>query len=284
MRFDVMFVHLECFPFLPAAFEHSLLPKSIPCVYDYDDAWFHRYDQHPNRAVRILLGHKIGRLIEQASGVIAGSGYVANYASQFNGNVHIIPTSIDLARYPAAPPPLRSDTPFTIGWIGSPSTTVFLKEVAEPLAEFLSTHRARVVLIGPSPASLSIPNLTCLPWTEGTEVEEMSRFDVGIMPLTDTPFTRGKCAFKLIQYMGCWKPVIASPVGENVKVVKDGVNGFLANSPSEWIAALHHLYADVTLRQVMGKAGRAKIEREYSLHVTAPRVTEILRLAAEKGA
>jgi glycosyltransferase involved in cell wall biosynthesis len=276
-----LFVQTELFPYLPTAFERRLLSRGIPCVYDYDDAWFHRYDGHANRVLRVLLRNKIPSLIERAAGVIVGSTYLAQYMRPFNRNVNLIPTCIDLECYPSAPLPLRPDPFFTIGWIGSPSTTLFLREVEGALAQFCSRHEARIVLIGASQEPLHIPNLTRLPWTEETEVEAISQFDVGIMPLSDTPFNRGKCAFKLIQYMGCWKPVIASPVGENVRVVEHGSNGFLAASPSEWMDALERLYADSALRQTMGRVGRGKIEREYSLQVMAPRVAEILRCVVQ---
>lgn len=277
---DVLFVQMEAFPYLPFILEYRLLPKNIPIVCDYDDAWFHRYDQHSNLPVRLLLSHKIARIIERSSEVIVGSTYLAEYARQFNGHVHLIPTCIDLARYPTLPPRPDSDSPFTIGWIGSPSTTPFLRKVVGPLMQFCSSHRARVVLIGASQEPLGISNLTRLPWAEETEVENMAHFDVGIMPLPDSPFARGKCAFKLIQYMGCWKPIIASPVGENVRVAEDGVNGFLADTDEEWLKALEQLFSDTDLRHAMGRAGREKVEREYSLRVHAPQIIQILQRAA----
>lgn len=283
-KYDVVLIQAECLPYIPAALERWLIPGGVPCVYDYDDAWFHRYDQNANPLVRVLLGRKIARLMSRASAVITGSTYLSDYAKQYNAYVHLIPTTIDLALYPVAPPSPRPGVPFTIGWIGSPSTTVFLKQVDEVLAEFCSRHVARVVVIGANQrVSLNIPGLTHLRWAEETEVEYMSAFDVGIMPLTDTPFERGKCAFKLVQYMGCWKSVIASPVGENTRVVEDGVNGFLAATPAEWMNALERLYADVALRTEMGKMGRAKVEQEYNFQVVAPRLAHILRCAMQRA-
>jgi hypothetical protein len=117
------------------------------------------------------------------------------------------------------------------------------------------------------------------PWSEATEVDSIHSFDVGIMPLPDEPFERGKCGYKLIQYMGCGIPVIASPVGVNLQIVDPGQNGFIASSHEEWVHAFEVLESDRELRLRMGKAGRQKVEQEYSLKVAAPKLLEILRLA-----
>lgn len=275
-QYDIIFVHFEFFPGIPAPIELGLLPKGIPYIYDFDDAWFHHYDDHTNPLVRILLRNKISRIIKGASSVIAGSKYLSDFSKKYNENVNLIPTSIDLKRYPDVPPIEKNNSPFTVGWIGSPSTTVYLKEVESPLAEFCSKHNAKVVLIGASQIPLKIPNLYRVRWQEEIEIEEMSKFDVGIMPMPDTPFTRGKCAFKLIQYMGCWKPVIASPFGENLRVVEENVNGIFAQSPMDWIFALERLLEDKSLRIKMGTKGRRKVENNYSLQINAPRLIRII--------
>ena len=125
-----------------------------------------------------------------------------------------------------------------------------------------------------------IPGHVNVPWREETEATEVSRFDVGVMPLPDEPFERGKCGYKLIQYMACGIPVVASPVGVNRQIVRHGESGFLASTAEEWIQALQLLHGDVALRKRMGAAGRRFFEREYSLQSTAPRLAEILRNAA----
>ena len=111
-----------------------------------------------------------------------------------------------------------------------------------------------------------------VPWTEAAEVAAIAEFDVGIMPLADEPWERGKCGYKLIQYMACGLPVVASPVGVNRQIVEHGVNGFLAETPTQWDEALRTLLADPALRQRMGQAGRQKVERQFSLQVTGPKV------------
>jgi len=115
------------------------------------------------------------------------------------------------------------------------------------------------------------------PWAEATEVEEIRQFDVGIMPLIDSPFERGKSGFKLIQYMACARPVIGSPVGVNREIITDGENGFWATSADEWIHALERLWGDQDLCRRQGEAGRRQVEERYSLQVTAPKLARLLR-------
>jgi glycosyltransferase involved in cell wall biosynthesis len=122
-----------------------------------------------------------------------------------------------------------------------------------------------------------------VPWSEEAEVGVLSEIDVGIMPLEDSAFARGKCALKAIQYMACWKPVIASPVGEATAVVRDGIEGILASSHEEWWAALSRLRGDRALGEAMGRAGRSRVEQRYSLAVAAPRLTGIVKAAAARG-
>lgn len=124
-----------------------------------------------------------------------------------------------------------------------------------------------------------MPICTPLPWREESEIQNIQRFDVGIMPLLDEPFERGKCGYKLIQYMACGLPVIASPVGVNGQIVEHGVTGFLVKSQDEWLQALAFLRDNPGRRREMGQAGRKKMEAEYSLQATAPKLAALLRSA-----
>jgi glycosyltransferase involved in cell wall biosynthesis len=123
-------------------------------------------------------------------------------------------------------------------------------------------------------AQLEIPgvNIECLPWSQATEAQSIAGIDIGLMPLRDSPWERGKCGYKLIQYMACSKPVVASPVGVNARIVQSGVNGFLARSTAEWVETLSLLAADPNLRVACGKQGRSMVESQYSLQVAAPRL------------
>lgn len=278
-KFDLLWIEYELFPWLPGWIESLVLSKDTPYLVDYDDAIFHRYDQHPNPLVRRMLGHKIDAVMRHASTVVVGNEYLRDHAIKAGAQrVEMLPTSIDLARYPS-PTPARNEK-FTIGWIGSPATTRYLHLVREVLAKVCAHNQARVVLVGASePGWRDVPH-AIHPWSGATEVAEVSAFDVGIMPLEDSPWERGKCGYKLIQYMACGKPVVAAPVGINTRIVEPGINGYLAETKHDWVRALTALMADADLRQQMGAAGRAKVEHGYSVQVNAPRLAAMLRTAA----
>ncbi len=279
--YDVVVVQTELLPYMPVAAEAWIPLREVPFVYDFDDAWFHHYQEHRSRLVRQMLGSKIARIMGNASAVTVGSSYLAQYARNYQDSVTVVPTSIDLAHYPKEPPRREAGAPFTIGWTGSPSTASYLESVLEVLRHACKRHNARVVIIGSGRQSFDIPNVTYADWNEKTEIEMISAFDVGIMPLPDSPFTRGKCAFKLIQYMGCWKPVIGSPVGENNRVIEPGRNGFFASSHQEWLKSLEVLIENPEIRRAMGLGGRRKIEEKYSKDIVAPRFEAVLRSVAE---
>lgn len=278
-RYDLVWLYSEAFPYLPPWFEAALGTLGVPYLYEFDDAFFHQYDTHDNPVVRRLLGNKIRRVLQGAAGVIAGNDYLADYARAVQPNVWVVPTVVDTARYtPAATASSQVNAkPFTVGWIGSPSTAPYLREVEGALRRFCAATGARVVTVGAGDLQLAGVPLENRRWSEATEVEELQGFDVGIMPLPDSPWARGKCAFKLVQYMACGLPVVASPVGMNATLVTDGVDGFHATDEDSWVRALTAVHADANLRARMGAAGRQAIEEGYSLAVTAPRVVGIVR-------
>lgn len=269
-RFDAVWLEYEMFPWLPAWGEALLETVGVPFVVDYDDAVFHRYDLHSNPLVRTVLGRKIDRVMSLAAIVTVANHYLAERARKAGAKrVEYLPTAVDLDRYTVADRPDTS--PYRIGWIGSPITARYLGLIRSALIEVCETGASEVVAIG---AGAGVPKglrVDVRAWTEETEVAEIQRCDVGIMPLPDDPPERGKSGYKLIQYMGCALPVIASPVGANRVIVKEGVNGFLASTIPEWILALRRL-RDRSLRLQMGRAGRALVEREYSIQVTGPRL------------
>jgi len=278
--FDALFIQYEALPFVPAAIERFLLPARTPWVLDYDDAWHHHYDAHGNAHVRRWMTDKVPRLIEAAAAVVVGSTYLEEYARQRNARVVRIPTSIDVERYPAAPVDRDMSRAPVIGWIGSPSTSPYLRAIAAPLETVACETGATVRLVGAADHALSFPGVESHAWSEATEVGLIATMDVGIMPLPDEPFARGKCAFKLIQYMGAWKPVVASPVGENRRVVTAGENGFLPTTDSEWVANLKTLLGDATLSRRFGKAGRQRVEHGYDQGGAAERLADLFRSVA----
>lgn len=282
-RFDVLWVEKELLPWVPLGLERHLLASDAPLVLDYDDAVFHYYDQHRSGAVRRLLAGKHPGLMRRAVLVVAGNDYIAEFARAVGARaVAVLPTAVELGRYGPVER-VATDGPPRIGWIGQRSTAEYLRHLS-PLFERLSAGgKARFVAIGIEPAALGLP-MEGAPWSEATEVASLRALDVGVMPLADSPFERGKCGYKLVQYMACGLPVVASPVGVNAQLIDDGVNGFLATSPAEWESALERLIGDASLRDRMGRAGRMKVEESYSTRATAPRLVELLHEAARTRA
>ncbi len=273
-RFDLLWIEYELLPWLPAWGETLLASLGIAYLVDYDDAVFHRYDLHRNVLVRAALGEKIDVIMRKAALVIVGSDYLADRARRAGARrIEYLPTVVDLNRYQLAADP--GNSLYTIGWIGSPITVPYLQLVRDALAEICQGGTGRLTLVGAREPTLDGVRTVIRPWSEDTEVSEIQQFDVGIMPLPDQPWERGKCGYKLIQYMACGRPVVASPVGANTQIVEPGVNGFLATTTAEWTDALRAL-REVAPRARMGRAGRAKVERDYSLQVTGPRLAAIL--------
>ena len=277
-RYDLVWIEKEVLPFFPAVAERILKALRIPYVVDYDDALFHRYDLHRLWPIRAVLGRKIDAVMRHASLVVAGNQYHVDRARGAGARrVEIVPTVIDLDRYPAPVP--RSETadrPLVVGWIGTPKTSCYLHPLKSVFASLQSRFNARFVAVGASKESLGDLPVEPWPWTEATEVESISRFDIGIMPLDDSPWERGKCGYKLIQYMACGLPVVASPVGVNEQIVDHGSSGFLAGTSAAWAEALETLCAAANLRQQLGRAGRDKVEQTYCLQVTGPKLGRML--------
>jgi glycosyltransferase involved in cell wall biosynthesis len=293
-RYDAIWIYREAFPIGPPLLEAMLHALRRPLLYDFDDAVFLPNTSEANRYVGALkYVRKIGRIISYCDEVIAGNEYLASYARRFNASVHVIPTSVDTQLFVPRSGRPSSAVP-VVGWIGTPTTAAYLL----PLGPMLSALSAatdftfRVSGAGASlRASASARQALTIPgvriespaWSLEREVELFNTCDVGVYPLPDDDWARGKCGFKAIQFMACGVPVVASPVGVNREIIEDGVNGFLADAPAEWHAKLARLLADSDLRRRMGAAARRTIEERYSLDVNAPRVAGVMRRVVERS-
>ncbi|HVE50489.1 MAG TPA: glycosyltransferase family 4 protein [Casimicrobiaceae bacterium] len=271
----ILWVEYEALPWLPFFVERMLIDRRARLLIDYDDAIFHRYDAHANVLVRAMLGRKIDRLMRLADVVVAGNEYLAARARDAGcRRVEVIPTVIDLARYRQKI--VVDSKPLIVGWIGSPSTTHYLRELENAFRDVADQRALCIMNVGGehwTPQGLDVDNVA---WSEDGEIDAMLRFDVGVMPLDDNPWSRGKCGLKLIQYMGCGLPTIASPVGANLSIVQEGRTGIFARSNDEWTSAIGRLADDVKLRGEMGRAGFERVREHYSLDVTAPKVVALV--------
>ncbi len=276
-RYDRVVIEYELLPYFPPLFERLLSRLGVRYLVEYDDAIFHKYDLSRQPLVRVMLKRKIATVMRLADAVIAGNDYLADYAQRAGARqVAVLPTVIDLDRYPPRPWP-AAQTRLVIGWLGSPSTGRYLEAIAPALARVCADGRARLRLVGPGPIDLPGVAAEIVAWSEASETAQLHGFDIGIMPLPDDPWARGKCGFKLIQYMACGLPVVASPVGVNQQIVEHGGNGFLAATEEEWVGALTALLDDAALRERMGRAGRVRVEQRYCLQKTGPELAALLQ-------
>jgi glycosyltransferase involved in cell wall biosynthesis len=265
---DLLWIEKELLPFAPYGLESWLLRKRR-YVIDFDDAIFHNYDLAGSSIVRQLLGRKIDRLMAGAILVTAGNAYLAERAvAAGSRRVERMPSVVELDRYRvpqgATPENRPSDAPLRVVWIGSPSTVRYLDLVRVPFEKVARERLLELHVIG-----------AAAPRWAGVAASS-----VRIMPLRDSPWERGKCGYKLIQYMACGLPVIASPVGMNSEIVAAGIDGLLASTVEQWTDSLLQLAADPALRRLMGARGRAKVEAQYCVEAVAPRLAALLKEAA----
>jgi glycosyltransferase involved in cell wall biosynthesis len=275
--YDLIYLFREAALMGPPWFERKMARSGVPVVFDFDDAIFHSYKSPSNGYLSYLkFPGKTAEICRLVSHVMAGNEYLADYARQFNPHVTIVPTTIDTDKYSVAERP-ADPQPFTIGWSGSFSTIQHLDTLKDVLAELALTERFRLRVIGSPDHHIDGVDVESIAWRSETETDDLSQIDLGIMPLPDDNWSKGKCGLKALQYMALGIPTICSPVGVNSTIIKDGVNGFIAADRSQWLEKLRLLMHDTALRERIGRAGRATVENEYSANVIAPRVLEIFR-------
>lgn len=274
--YDAAWLQCELVPFAPGPIEAGLM--RIPYVYDFDDAFQSKYRSGRFERFGSLLGDKFDHVVRKASAVLPGNDYLYRYAHRLNSNCTIVPTVIDSGRYSQRHAG-RDPGLFNVGWIGSPSSIVCLKAIERPLAALAKETRVRLSVIGGIAPEIAGVEVVNIPWSEATEVEHMRHFDVGVMPLPDDPWTRGKCAFKLVQYMACGVPVIGSPVGANCDVVTPQC-GILAETDDAWLEAFRFIRDNPAAADAMGRAGRSRVASGYSLQSQLPVVERVLRSIA----
>jgi glycosyltransferase involved in cell wall biosynthesis len=278
---DLLWIQYEMFPYLPLI--DGLLAQIAPrpIVYDIDDAIFHMYDAHPSAVVRRLLGGKLRPLVRQAATCLCGNEYLADYVTAAGGRAVVVPTVVDTDHF--RPRLERGEGPLTVGWIGSPSTWRYVEPLLPALLPAMARLGARFRVVGAGPAARGIEGIDAIEWDEACEVADLQAMDVGLMPVPDQPWARGKCGYKLIQYMACGLPGIASPVGVNSVIVDHGVDGLLAHTQADWVGALEQLARDPDLRARMGAKGRDKVVAHYSLQSQQPVVLDAFRAAMGAG-
>ncbi len=267
--YDLIWIEKELFPWLPFWFEKALLGDRLPYILDYDDAVFNLYSENRHWLIRASLKNKHRKLQKSAIYITAGSRYLAEYAKSSNNKVIEVPSVIDLDRYKLLSDvkPDQEARVARIVWIGQKSTSIFLRPYVDLLQSLIEEGLASVTCVGFNLNQLGLRS-TYIPWSEEGEVAALQGCDIGISPLKDGPFERGKCGYKLIQYMAAGLPVVASKVGEHINILSNQSVGYLVETQSEWQRALRVLTADRSLAKKMGSAARKLVEQKYSLQVT----------------
>lgn len=274
-NYDITFIQKKLFQPWELAYIKLMAHKLI---YDLDDAVMYRPagGNYRRSFTRWLNFQAIARTSDL---VIAGNSYIMEETRRYNNRVEVLPTVLDAEMYkPNDDLAIAINSKIILGWIGSKPNLKYLQDSGKILDRlFLKYHEVELKIVADDFIRLERMPVIEKKWRIEDEVADLQSFDIGLMPLPDGPWTKGKCGFKLLQYMAVGIPVVCSPVGVNKEMVKDGYNGFLANSPEEWYEKLSTLIINAELRKTMGRRGREILEEKYSLHQAAPRFIELLR-------
>jgi glycosyltransferase involved in cell wall biosynthesis len=266
---------------LPAPVRWWIRRRRLPVVYDFDDAifttevrqrhWLAAWKERRNAA-------GLPTMLSLARLAIVENDYTGQYAAAQGPAVLTITGPIDTLGHRPGPRRPPGDEPVVLGWIGSATTLPYLELIAAPLQR-LSARFPGLVLHVVGAAGVTLPGVKVVarPWALEREVADLQGFDIGLMPIPDDPWTRGKGGYKLLQYMAVGLPVVTSPVGVNCRIVTDGVNGYWAADAQAWEDRLARLITDPDARSAMGQAGRQVVERDYSLTVAQDRLLQALR-------
>jgi glycosyltransferase involved in cell wall biosynthesis len=280
-RYDGVLVYREASLVGPAFYERLVTALKVPLFFDFDDAiWL---EGQPGASANGLFSRmhfwgKTSTNCRVASAVLVGNAYLAAYAAERNSQVFILPSTIDLAKYPVQPEPASND-PFVICWTGSASTLAHFETARVALERFAAQRPTviRIICSHPPERPIAGAQNVFVPWSEQGEAEAVGACHVGIMPLPDNQYTQGKCGMKALQYMATGRPAVIAPVGMNRDLVQHGENGFLAGTDDEWVDALTRLADSPDLRKRMGDAGRRTVEDHYSGEAVAAKFAEAIR-------
>ena len=273
--YDAVYILREAALLGPPLFERLVARSGVPFIFDFDDAVFVPYVSPSNGYLSYLkFPGKTRTICRLAAHVMAGNSYLADYARAVNPHVTVVPTTIDTEKYTVAP--RAANDPPVIGWSGSYSTAQHLATLRAALQKLAQTERFRLRVIGAPGFKIDGVDVEAMPWRSATEVEDLRVIDIGIMPLPDDQWSRGKCGLKALQYMALGTPTVCSPVGVNSEIIRDGENGMIAATDDEWVECLTRLLRSAELRERLGRAGRATVEAQYSARAQAPRVYQII--------
>jgi glycosyltransferase involved in cell wall biosynthesis len=264
----------------PAFLERIVHRLGRPVIFDFDDAIYLLHTTNANRRLGWLKFPRRTELLCRISNhVVAGNSYLAGYARRYNDSVTVIPTSVDIDRYRPAQP--RSEGPVIIGWTGSSTSQAHLEMFAPVLAALASRPDIEIRVLSDKKPSLPGIGFTWRPWSAKSEVKEMAAFHIGIMPMPDNEWSRGKCSLKALLYMAMGIPAVCSPVGANREIITHRENGLLPRSLDEWVASIYELADDPALRSRIGASARRTVEQRFSAAHSADLLARVIRDAVQ---
>lgn len=267
-RFDVVVIQRDLFPFGPPVLERLLIRRNPRLVYDTDDATYLRPDFTPNTVFqRLRRFDKVAGVVSRARWVSVATEPIATWVRQYTPAVSVVPMAVDLAEYERIRRQPSATDRLVLGWAGTAGGLSYLRSLAPVLRDLAERYpiQVRVISGGYRRVCLEGLDVQARPWRAETALRDLAEFDIGLVPLADTPFERAKFPFKLLQYLALGVPAVSARVGVAQTVIVHGENGFLASSPDDWRAALESLILDADLRRRLALAGRQTVEAKYTL-------------------
>jgi len=280
-RYDAVLIYRAVCLAGPAVFERFVTFFQKPVIYDFDDSIFVLHTTRTNRRFGWLkFPGKTASICRLSSHVVVGNSFLADYSRQYNRRVTVVPTSVDTVRYQPVKKDARSRGT-VIGWTGSSTSQTHLEMFAPVLRELVARADVEVRVISDRQPLLPGISHVWRRWSAETETADLRVLDVGIMPMPDDLWSRGKCSLKALQYMALGIPAVCSDVGSNREVIRHGENGFLAATPQEWLKCLRTLIEDSALRTRLGLEARKTVEERYSMRRCAGLFAATIRQALE---
>jgi len=280
---DVVVIQRDLFPFGPPMLERLLARRNAHLVYDTDDATYLRPAFTPNTPFqRLRRFDKVAEVVARARWVSVATEPIARWARRHNAHVSVVPMAVDLLAYDRVRRPPAQREPVVLGWAGTAAGVRYLEALAPVLQQVAARYPIVVRVISGGFARVCLPGVPvdARPWRAESALEDLASFDIGLVPLDDTPFEQAKFPFKLLQYLALGVPAVAARVGLAREVIEPGCNGLLASSPAEWLDVLAQLIADVNQRQRLASAGRETVHSSYTIERVAPLLLDGLALAA----
>lgn len=277
-KYDYLFIHREAAMIGPPIFEWmiaKILRKKF--IYDFDDAiWLPNYSEVNARFQGLKMYGKVRRIIKWADRITVGNLFLAEYAKQFNANVEVIPTTLDLQRQHNKDGNQEQE-PLVIGWTGTHTTGRYLQDLLPVLDALAKTNTFVFRVISNQAPDFERPYLEFVKWNKTSEIEDLASFNIGVMPLEDNEWARGKCGFKGLQYMALGIPALLSPVGVNTEIIEEGINGFLCKSNEDWLEKLTLLLSNTELRNKIGAEGKNTIQERYSVDANKSKYLDLFK-------